>query len=106
MAHPMWKRAAILACSVAAAGACGGDVDDAGYTVDNRRAFLTACTESLQDSTLVRDVCECAYDEIRRSLPYNEFVELDDNLEVDSLAPVPNSVLDLVADCFVVEADL
>jgi ribosome maturation factor RimP len=100
------RRAAIAACSLALAAGCGSEVVDAEYTEANRRAFLTACTESLEDTTLVRDVCECAYDEIRLVVPYAELIEIEESLEVDSLAPLPDRVVEIVADCFLAEADL
>jgi hypothetical protein len=102
-----WKRTMVAACTLAVvAAACGGDVADVGYTASNRRAFLAACTESLQDSTLVRDVCECTYDEIRSSVPYNDLVKLEESLALDSLAPMPDYVVAIIADCFVLEAEL
>jgi hypothetical protein len=96
----------VAGCSLAVVvGGCGGAVADADYTADNRRAFLTACTESLDDSILVRDVCECTYDEIRASVPYDELVDLEESLALDALAPLPDYVVVIVADCFLAEAD-
>ena len=85
---------------------CGADIEEAEYGSENREAFLTACTDSAQDLRLVRDVCECTYDEIEATLGLAELAALEESLKLDSLASIPDAVAAAVAECFVTEADL
>jgi hypothetical protein len=91
---------------VFALGACGSEVDATDYTEKNREAFLTACTIPGEDPTLIRDVCECTYDRIEASVPFADFVAIEERLQLDSLAPLPEEITELMADCFVEVADL
>ena len=85
---------------------CGEETTADGFTEANRDAFVTACTDPSVDDRLVRDVCECAYEQLAATLPYDRFVELEDTLRIDSLAALPDDVAALIADCVVAEADL
>jgi hypothetical protein len=101
---PVPVAAVVVLLSVAG---CTDDAGDAaGYRVTNREAFVAACTDPAVDDRVVRDVCECTYDRIEESLPYEQFVELEESLRIDSLIPLPDEVSDLVAECFLTEADL
>jgi hypothetical protein len=104
-----WSRFAASAGAavvVAALAACGSDVTATNYTDENREAFLTACTIPGEDPTLIRDVCECTYDEIEATVPFADFVAMEERLAFDSLAPLPDEITELMADCFVSIADL
>jgi hypothetical protein len=86
--------------------ACSDAAGSNGYSEANRDAFVTACTDSAADDRLVRDVCECTYEEVESSLPYEEFVELEESLRIDSLMALPDEVAEMIADCVLTEADL
>ena len=85
---------------------CRSDPEEADYGPENREAFLTACTDGATDPSLVRDICECAYDEISTTYGLAELAELEASLAIDSLAPLPDVIAVSIADCFVAEADL
>ena len=89
---------------------CGGEPDATDFTIANRRAFLAACTGAgtgpPSDDRLVRDICECTYDEIEANLDYDDLVGIEDSLVIDGLAPLPDSIAGFMADCFVAEADI
>lgn len=85
---------------------CGGTEDNGEFGPANREAFLAACTDSAEDPLLVRDVCECTFDEIRVTFTVPELAALEESLKLDSLAPLPDAVAAVMADCFVAEADL
>jgi hypothetical protein len=87
-------------------GACGSDVEGDDYSGANRDAFVAACTSSEVDDRLIRDVCECTWDRIEGSLPYPRFAEIEEALRLDTLAPLPDEVTDLIAECFLSEAEL
>lgn len=87
-------------------GACSSENEATDYTSENREAFLASCTDATGDSRTIRDICECAYERIERTIPFDEFVALDDSLALDALTPLPDSVSTILADCFVSEVDL
>ncbi len=96
---------ALLAFSAASMG-CADSVEATDYSDENRVAFVAACTDAEGDPRTIRDVCECAYEEISETMTFDEFVELDATLQLDALAPVPDSVAAILADCFLAETDL
>lgn len=85
---------------------CGDEVVETSYTELNRDAFMAACTDGSVDLRLVGDVCECTYDEIETNLALEDLIALEESLKLDSLSPLPESVAEILADCFVAEADL
>jgi hypothetical protein len=85
---------------------CGPDVTATDYSDANREAFLTACTLPGEDPTLIRDVCECTYEQIELTVPFEDFVEMEERLAFDALEPLPDEIAELMADCFVTVADL
>jgi hypothetical protein len=58
----------------ALAGCGGGDGDD-GYPEEARSNFVRSCDAQPNAS---KDVCECALDELERTVPYKEFKAADD----------------------------
>ena len=99
-------RLVALGVGLLAVGACGSDVTATNYTDENREAFLASCTVPGEDPTLIRDVCECTYEKIEASIPFDEFVAIEERLLLDTLAPLPDEITALMADCFVDVADL
>ncbi|MCP3992968.1 MAG: hypothetical protein GY724_28155 [Actinomycetia bacterium] len=96
-----------LGMSVAVAiSGCTGDIEEGEYGQGNREAFLAACTETSEDPRLIRDVCECTYEEIRATFTLSELAALEESLKLNSLASLPEAVAAVMADCFVAEADL
>ncbi|CAN5765591.1 hypothetical protein BH24ACT3_BH24ACT3_01690 [soil metagenome] len=71
--------AAVLAAVVALSllGACsrGRTVPD-DYNADLRADFVESCTETGGDT----DECECTYDNIEDSVPFDRFQEITDDL--------------------------
>ena len=61
-----------------AAGAlvgCGGGDEDEGYPAEARTNFVRSCDAQPNAS---KQVCECALDELERTVPYKEFKAADD----------------------------
>lgn len=99
----MWVLLAVVFSVVG----CGSDIDASEeYGDDNREAFLASCTAPGDDDRVVRDVCECTYERIEAELAYAEFVALEESLRLDALAPLPEPVAALMAECFTEVADL
>ncbi|MFV0258549.1 MAG: hypothetical protein ACK5PP_08905 [Acidimicrobiales bacterium] len=95
----------LLAGSVLAG--CGSDEDEAvGYSDAGKEAFLAACTDPDLDPRVVRDVCECTYDRVERTIPYDQFADAEQRLILDPVAPLPDAMAEIMADCLVAEADL
>ncbi|MGF1600368.1 MAG: hypothetical protein ACFCVK_26300 [Acidimicrobiales bacterium] len=103
-------RAVAVASAVAVTGVglggCGSTPPADGYTAEHRDAFLAACTEAGSDPRVVRDVCECTYERIESTMPFDDFVVLEASLRLDTLEPLPEPIAELMADCFVDEVDL
>lgn len=104
---PRLARRLLIPLAVATAtSACGADVEATGYSAETRDAFLTACTRPGDDPRMVRDVCECTYDLIEANVAFADFVAIEESLQVDGLAPVPDLIAGFVAECFVEEVEL
>lgn len=84
---------------------CGSDVVSAEYSAKNRDAFLTACVAD-DDSSLVRDLCECTYEKVTDTIEHADFVVLEESLRLDTLTPLPDTITSLMAQCFVEEIEL
>jgi len=76
------------------------------YTVENRDAFLAACTDRETDTLLQQRVCQCVFDEAVQEIPFQRFDEIATVLGEDSAAPLPDELIALVARCVTEEADL
>jgi len=89
--------------------ACGEE-EPANYTSAHRDAFLSACSRPLDDPRLLSDICVCVYDRLESEIPFARFVEISESLVVaeGDVGPValPEPVAEIIADCFLVEADL
>lgn len=118
----------VIALGLSAFGlaACSDDIPT-DYTAAHREAFLDACSRPLDDPRLLSDICGCVYDRVEDEMPFHEFQRIDERLattpataagvEADTgaatgAAPsivtegLPDEVARLVADCFMLEADL
>ncbi len=85
--------------------ACGEDAPT-DYTLETRENFLAACTESLTDSRLVTELCECTFAAAQEKLTFDRFTDLEARMKnnLDSnLGAAMNSAL---AECILQEADL
>lgn len=113
--------AAVASLAMVLAG-CGADQEPTDYAIENRNDFLVACARPLNDPRLLNDVCACAYDRIEMEYSFDDFVELDARLTADRQADaadlevsgadtstpsdLPAEIIEIVADCFIEEADL
>jgi len=75
------------------------------YSATHREAFLDACSRPLDDPRLLSDVCGCVYDRIEDEVPFDQFQTISDGLLAPG-ADLPEEITEMVADCFVEEADL
>jgi len=76
------------------------------YGAENRESFLAACVDESVDGLFQQRICQCVYDEAEASVPFERFVEIEDQLRDDETAPLPDDLLDLVARCVIEEGDL
>ncbi|HEX5614786.1 MAG TPA: hypothetical protein VFZ83_06485 [Acidimicrobiia bacterium] len=53
------------------------------YPASVRQAFIAACTSTGGTTT----ICECGFEEIERTIPYDEFVEIDRDLRLGGAIP-------------------
>ncbi|MGQ0615388.1 MAG: hypothetical protein ACT4PW_00085 [Acidimicrobiia bacterium] len=67
-----------------------------GYGEGTEAIYLRACNPS--DDANQQRTCRCAYDEIRRTIPFERYREMDEKLVADRNA-IPDEVLRIVADC-------
>ena len=88
--------ATTLALAALALPACGSDD---GYTADTRDNFVEACS-SQKGAT--ESYCGCAYEQISKTVPFDEFKRVDKDLGGD-LAKASKSVRDAfqkaIEDC-------
>lgn len=84
---------------------CSPDVQTE-YTADTRDGFFAACLESVEDSFLQARLCQCVFDTAALEIPYERFAEIDEELTLDPLAPLPAELTAVIAECVIEEADL
>lgn len=96
-----WYRWAPIAIGVlivaVAAGiliARSGTQDD--YDEAVQRRFLDACTG--QGGEPVRDTCECFYDRIEQTVPFDRFEDLDESLAAEASGTASGQPLNLPPD--------
>ena len=70
------------------------------------RSFIAACTDSLDDTRVVRDVCECTWERIEDNVALADLTSIEESLRLDILTPLPDEVTTIVAECFVSESGL
>ena len=86
-------RVLLAGCVLAAVAACSSGAS--GYGNDTRGAFMESCAVKQQQPEAI---CRCTYDEITQQIPFDRYVELDQQLQKDPKA-VPDELLRIVADC-------
>lgn len=86
-------------------GACSEEEPE-DFTADTRSAFLAACTEPLADSRLISAICGCVFEESQGALSFERFEAIDSELVLDPEADLPDEVAEIVARCFIEEAEL
>ena len=86
------------------AASCGEE-EPTDYTAAHREAFLSACSRPLDDPRLLSDVCGCVYDRIEDEMSFTEFERISGRIVAPG-AELPGGIADMVAECFVSEADL
>lgn len=107
MRLPLSRVNAIVgACLMAAASvACSPD-EPTDYTAENSEGFFAACLQSPEDSFLQAKLCQCVFDNAVLEIPFERFVEIDEELTLDPLAPLPEELTAIMARCVIEEADL
>jgi hypothetical protein len=71
-------------------------IEDAeGYNATIEQNFMNSCTEDPQPGPTV---CQCIYDEIEATVPFDRFVEIDAELDQNPDARPPELV-DIFAQC-------
>ncbi len=76
------------------------------FTDDNRSGFLAACSQPLDDSRLVNQICQCVFDETQSAIPFAEFSEIDAALIENPDSALPAEITQIISDCVVEEADI
>ena len=96
------KVLAGLVLALALVAGCAGGPSD--FDDETAEAFVRACHEPAEGEGLPEDVCRCAYDRIADSMTFEEFEELNaeiERLEEEKGRPLePDEVPDEVADHF------
>jgi hypothetical protein len=66
-----------------------------GYNADIEANFMNSCTETAQPG---QAVCQCIYDKIVATVPFDRFVEIDQQLNEDENAR-PQELVDIATEC-------
>lgn len=73
------------------AGSSGGE---SGYTAEVEAAFMGSCTGAGAEQS----VCECAYDEVVATIPFDRFVEIEAELNADQNAEI-EEMTSIISHC-------
>jgi hypothetical protein len=100
-------RLLLLALPIAfVAAACGTSGAPEEYNDTTEKNYTDGCQVALDEdpqASPANEVCACAYAEIKRTIPFEDFKELDDDLrnDVNAIAEsqTGRDVTMIVADC-------
>ena len=71
-------------------------IEEAGdYNATIERNFMDSCTSDAEPGEAV---CQCAYDQIEATVPFDRFVEIDEQLNDDPDAR-PQELVDIITEC-------
>jgi hypothetical protein len=93
--------AIVLAAIIATSGGDGGGGDGGeaeGYTPEVEEEFVSSCQEAAGDTGLSESQCQCAFDEIKANVPFERFVEIDEQLREGS-TDIPEELTDVMGTC-------
>lgn len=90
-------------------GGCAGQRDPGSYTDAVEKNFITGCVGTSKDDAASGDGaesadvwgradCQCAYDAIKKDIPFSEFKQLNSDL-IEEPGPLPESFTKAFADC-------
>jgi len=93
--------AIVLAAIIATSGGDGGGGDGGeaeGYTPEVEEEFVSSCQAAAGDTGLSESQCQCAFDEIEANVPFERFVEIDEQLREDP-TDIPEELTDVMGTC-------
>jgi hypothetical protein len=95
---PARTRSTLVGLTLATAallGGCGGG-GGGGYGGDFEAGFLRTCEAATDDDTAV---CQCTYDKLEQTVPFERAERLDRRLQDDPDSPLPDDVAELISTC-------
>lgn len=99
------RRLVAVSVLVFALASCGGEPPTE-YSVDNQEAFMAACADAPVDGILQQRVCLCVYEQAEATIPFDRFLEINDQLQSVEEPVLPDDLLELVSQCVIEEGDL
>jgi hypothetical protein len=81
--------------ALAVLAGCGGESEE-GYGGEFRDGFLDTCEVATGGNTAV---CECTYQRLEQSVPFDRAERLDRRLRDDPESALPDDVAELIAGC-------
>lgn len=98
------SAAGLFAALALLAAGCGGE--DEGYSAEVESNFMEQCVPSALESgkgalseAKAREYCQCGYDEIEATVPYEEFAEYDEKAREDPSTPLPPKMKAVIERC-------
>ena len=85
--------------------ACGTETPTE-YSVDNQDAFMAACVDPAADGIFQQRVCLCVYEQSEATIPFDRFLEINEQLDDVEEPGLPDDLLELVSGCIIEEGDL
>lgn len=91
----MRKMLIVLAgASLVLAGACSGDDEPNAYNDETESNFIESCAAGGDEAT-----CQCMYDKIVETVPFEEFKALDEELQDNPNAQLPDGLTEAMTSC-------
>ena len=76
------------------------------FTDENRSGFMAACNLPFEDPQLVTAVCGCAFARTEEELSFGRFAAIEEQLKEDPEQQLPAEISEIIAECFIAEAEL
>lgn len=88
-----------------ALSACA-DEEPAEFTEGTKSGFMAACSDLVEDSRFVGEICECVFDRTQDEFSFSRFSAIDQGLVENPESPLSNQVVSIVADCVISTTEL
>jgi hypothetical protein len=76
------------------------------FTEGTKAGFMAACTDLLEDSRFVGEICDCVFDQTQDEISFNRFAAIDQQLVENPERVLSSDVVTIVAACVVEVTEL
>ncbi len=88
-----------------ALSACAEE-EPAEFTDDTKSGFMAACSDLVEDSRFVGEICDCVFERTEDEFDFTRFATIDQQLAENPDRPLSTEVISIVAECVIETTEL